>query len=372
MLTLYGDGIHSDAPAIQEMLDTMSEIALPEPKVCYRIDRTLRIGSNKRLLLPRFAVIRLADGVNTYLLTNADRENGDVNIEIRGGVWDFNNLGQEKNPLHYPHPDYPAYDGVGIHFLRVRGLTFAGLTLKDPVTFASGFDTVSDFTIEDIVFDFNYGNPKAVNMDGVHLYGNCHRGVVRNLKGACYDDLVALNADEGSNGPISDIDIDGIFAEDCHSAVRLLTVRNCVENIHIHNVFGSFYQYCIGVTKYYGGETEGVYDALVFDNIHASKAVRYSVYCNDGAYVYPFIWIEKNLRVRHISVSELYRREEHVAIPTIYVGENSVVEHMTLRNIVCENLTGEPFPLIELHGEVKALETAGLDAGSDEILRKMD
>ena len=57
------------------------------------------------------------------------------------------------------------------------------------------------------------------------MNGSCHFGVVRNLRGACRDDLVALNADEGSGGPVTDIMIDGVFAEDCHSAVRLLSVK---------------------------------------------------------------------------------------------------------------------------------------------------
>ena len=66
-------------------------------------------------------------------------------------------------------------------------------------------------------------------MDGVHLNGNCSFGKMTNLQGTCYDDLVALNAEEGTVGPITNIDIDGIYAEDCHSAVRLLTVTQPVE-----------------------------------------------------------------------------------------------------------------------------------------------
>ena len=84
-------------------------------------------------------------------------------------------------------------------------------------------------------FDFNLGNPLATNMDGVHLNGCCHHGVIRNLKGACYDDLVALNAYEGYAGPITDIVIDGLYAEDCRSAVRLLAIHEELKNIHIND-----------------------------------------------------------------------------------------------------------------------------------------
>ena len=114
-------------------------------------------------------------------------------------------------------------------------------------------------------------------MDGVHLNGNCHYGSIKNLKGACYDDLVALNAHEGSGGDITNILVDGIFAENCHSAVRFLTVCNRLQNIKIANVYGTFYQYCVGFTKGYLGEFTGCFDAIVLENFHVSKSKRLPV-----------------------------------------------------------------------------------------------
>ena len=152
----------------------------------------------------------------------------------------------------------------------------ASMTLKDPVDFAVTINVASYFTIEDITFDFNYGNPDALNMDGIHLDGHCHYGYIRNLKGACYDDLVALNACEGYAGPITNIEIDGIFAEDCHSAVRLLALTENVSNIHISNIYGSYYQYCVTLSKYYRVEKIKPYDAITIEHVYASKAVRYA------------------------------------------------------------------------------------------------
>lgn len=41
---LYGDGIHDDYPAMQEMLDSLvCEVVLPAPKKCYTISKTLKI-----------------------------------------------------------------------------------------------------------------------------------------------------------------------------------------------------------------------------------------------------------------------------------------------------------------------------------------
>ena len=62
---LYGDGIHDDTDAIQELIDHSGcELSLPVPQENYLISRPLEIPSNFKLKLPRYAKIRLADGSN--------------------------------------------------------------------------------------------------------------------------------------------------------------------------------------------------------------------------------------------------------------------------------------------------------------------
>ena len=313
---LYGDGIHDDSDAIQELLDHQSCVRLATPQHCYLIGRPLKVHSNQHLALDRFCHIKLADRSDCRMLENADPETGNANIEVTGGIWDMNNLGQSKNPIHFANPDRPRYDGIAVFLKNVKNLRIAGLTMKDPITFAITLNIAEQFTVEDITFDFNYGNPWAVNMDGVHLDGQCYFGVIRNLKGSCYDDMVALNADEGVAGPIRNIEIDGLFARDSHSAVRLLSREHPVENISIHNVYGTFYQYCIGLTKYYEGPVKGYYDGITLREIYASKATRHTVYRKDGSFVYPLIWAERGLTIKNLTITDLYRRETTTAVET--------------------------------------------------------
>lgn len=313
---LYGDGIHDDYPAIQGMIDSgVCEISLPAPKKNYLISKTLILPSNFKLTLPRFAEIKLADGANCVMVKNqmvrdyAKRVPEDANglckhlwyhvneyspeimsenIELCGGIWNCNNMNQLPNPEQTEGFGPYGYTGDGMLFYGVKNIKLSSMTVKDPVHYGVTFDRVSYFAIEDITFDYNLGNPYAINMDGVHFNGNCHFGSIRNLKGACYDDLVALNGHEGSKGPITNIEIDGLFAEGCHSAVRLLTVSDNIENIHISNVYGTYYQYCIGLTKYYPGETTGAFDGISLDHIYASKALRDGIYPWPESYVFPF------------------------------------------------------------------------------------
>lgn len=379
--TLYGDGIHDDYPAIQQQIDSgVCEVILPPPEKFYLITKTLELPSNFRLVLPRFAEIRLADGANCLMVKNrtvpdyAQRLPGDLsplcrhlwyyvndcspdavteNIEICGGIWNCNNMRQLPNPEQTKKLEPYGYTGEGMLFYGVRNLKLCSLTLKDPVHWGISFDRVSYFTVEDITFDYNRGNPYAINMDGLHLNGNCHYGTVRNLRGACYDDMVALNAHEGSRGPISHVVIDGLFAENCHSAVRLLTVADTIEHIRISDVHGTYYQYCIGLTKYYPGETTGFFDDIRIEHISASKASRDGIYPWPDSYVFPLIFLQDNTHIRHLKITDLFRRETVNPVETIYIGKNTEIDTLILDTVVTENLTDSPMPFLVNHGRVQ-------------------
>ena len=389
---LYGDGIHDDTAAIQAMIDSgVCEVSLPAPQKFYLISKPLTLPSRFKLKLPRFAEIQLADGANCFMVQNKavpkpakrlaeslspdtrelwkftdllspDAEDCCHDFEIEGGIWNFNNKKQDPNPIYLRNYDERNYLGHGMFFYNVRNFRLSNMTLKDPVNYAIMIDTGSYFTIENLDFDFNDGNPIASNMDGVHLNGNCHYGVIRNLKGACYDDLVALNAHEGSAGPITHMDIDGIFAEGCHSAVRLLTVAEAIEHIRIANVHGSYYQYCIGFTKYYPGETTGYFDCITLSNICAVKANRLPIqeaHMGDKSYSFPFLWIQGDTRLRHMTVDGVHRREYVNPVETIHIGEKAVVENLTIRDLTLENHTAAPCAKFVNHGTVKNLRAEG-------------
>lgn len=382
---LYGDGIHDDYPAIQEMIDSgVCEVFLPAPKQQYLISKTLVLPSNFRLILPRFAEIKLANGANCVMVKNqmvrdyakrvSEDENGlckhlwyhvneyspevmSENIEIYGGIWNCNNMNQLPNPEQTEGFGPYGYTGDGMLFYGVKNIKLSSLTVKDPVHYGITFDRVSYFTIEDIAFDYNLGNPMAINMDGIHFNGNCHFGKIHNLKGACYDDMVALNAHEGSRGPITNIKIDGLFAERCHSAVRLLTVSDDVENIHISNVYGTYYQYCIGLTKYYPGETSGSFREICIDHIYASKTSRDGIYPWPNSFIFPLIFMQDDIRAKNIKITDLFRKEYCNPVETIHIGHNAEVETLILDNIVSENHTDKEMALLVNHGSVKGLVT---------------
>ena len=385
---LYGDGVHDDAPAIQELLDSgRSLVYLPAPEKNYLIGRTLLIHSGQELRLDRFTLIRLAAGSNCTMLENAGQRDWDRDICVSGGIWDMDHSRQWPNPYHFANPVtglldrdlreragfdctkrlyFDSYCGHCLLFNSIRGFTLRDMTIRNPVVYGAQLAFIEDFTVENICFDYTEGSPKLWNMDGVHFEGGCRNGLIRNLKGACHDDLVALTADDDIHGPIDNIVVDGIWAEGSHSAVRLLSYKTPVTNIRISNIFGTYYVYCINISKYHGTpEDRGIYENIVIDNVCASICPGTADV--PGNYE-PLIVVKPELRISSLVLSNIYRKESVCPTPTIGIGRDTEIGSLTVRNARQQNLTGKPFPFLSSAAEIGRMTLSEIDCGGDELL----
>lgn len=389
MCKLYGDGIHDDAPAIQEMLDSgVSAVVLPVPQKNYAIGSTLVIHSGQSLHLPETAVIRLLPNSNCYMLIN--ERAGDRHITVCGGIWDYNNKEQHPHPkwvptdlkVKIPAPfaeDDPRRKDATYYndFYRGRIMRFYGasfvsvhdLTYKDPIQYCVEFGYVEHFTVENIRLDFNYGNPYPFNMDGIHVDGGCHHGYIHNIQGTAYDDMVALNADDGLSGPITDIEVDGIFAYDSLRAVRLLSTHSRVERISISNVFGTYYQNPVSLTYYhYHHTTRGIMDHISIKNIFASNAPRLPIYQKCENYQFAFIYIDSRLDIGHVRIENIGRNEALGDIETVRVMPDTKIKTLVLEHVDHSNRTGKPVPLMINEGEIEKLYLLDIESGDDVVM----
>lgn len=386
---LTGDGKHDDTAAIQAMLDTgRALVELPAPEKEYLISKTLRLGDGQELRLPRFARVKLADGSNCHMLGVRDERRGACNVAVTGGIWDMNNLGQRHNlAAHFyvgpenrhrwldmrkeyvqththrmsevHEPDY--FLGVCMRFFNVKGLSIRDVTVRNPVCYGIQLWKVSDFTVDGVTFDYQWGNPSKANMDGLHVDGHCHRGRITNLKGICFDDFVALNATDGSDspehGPIDDIDIDGVFCDYCHSAVRLLSrsPADAIRRIHIGNVHGRYYSYGIGFTYFHKDIVErGVIDDVVISDCRMSRADTPA----DTWRFTPFglIEFEPGVDVGSVTIDRLVRDEsERPEIDTIRLREGAVIARLTIRDCEQQNRTETPMYFLHNRGKIGTL-----------------
>ena len=247
--TVVVDG--NDSAAIQRALDAKERpLTVVIPKGVYDVTSTLRVGSHTTIKAHPEARLVLNGGVRRragdFLLSNADEKGGNEDIAIEGGVWDGNkeigfNLKEPQERKF--HPD--AWSGVTLNFRKVKNLRLHDMTLANSVTFNARFCEVDGFDIRRI----KIVSPVVKNnQDGLHFGGFTFNGVVDGVeavtKGQTNDDLIALNADDSLtrhenrgtvNGPITNVVVRNVRAEDCHCLVRLLRAYNPIRDVTIEN-----------------------------------------------------------------------------------------------------------------------------------------
>ncbi|MBU0608223.1 MAG: hypothetical protein KKI08_10055 [Armatimonadetes bacterium] len=369
-----GDGVHDDTAGLQAALDSGAAVVrLPQPHACYLISRTLVMRSGQTLLADRNAVIRLADHAHAHMLTNADHGTRSRGLTVKGGIWDGNNAHQtceyHQNGSNWRVPYDPArYLGVLLQFNNVEDLHLSGLTLKDPEAFGIQVANLRRFTIEDLTFDYNM---LKLNMDGVHVHGNCHQGRLANLKGATNDDQVALNADDGwmyemSRGPITDIQIDGVWAENGYTAVRLLSAGSPIRGVRISNLFGSYRYFVTSFTHHniHPGEPT-TFEDIVIDGVFCAKPTEAldGSLLPDGAAVHrcPLFWVESQGCVRSVLVSNLVRTERlENAPPCFHIAEGARVEHLSVCQASVTNHAATPLDFLHNEGTIESLSLASI------------
>lgn len=365
---VLGDGVHDDTAGLQAALDSgASTVCLPRPPVHYLISRMLRLHSGQTLQLDRNATVRLADHAHAYMLGNADPATGNAGITVLGGIWDGNNEHQTcdyHQGIGWPAPFEPQrYLGVLMQFNRVTDLRVANLTLKDPETFGVQVANLTRFTFEDITFDYNM---LRHNMDGVHLHGNCRQGRIANLKGATNDDMVALNADDGpmfelSRGPIEDIVVDGLWADNGYTAVRLLSAGSPVRRVRLANIFGSYRYNVVSFTHHnvHPGATSTFAD-VVIDGVFCAKPTEPlpgEVNKDEwGCHHAPLIWFAAGTQTENVQLTHLLRRERlKGAPPSVGIDKNATVGHLAIRDARLVNESEAPVNFLVNDGDIGVL-----------------
>jgi polygalacturonase len=326
-----GNGIHDDTAAIQKALDgAKPEVIIPPG--AYVISATLKVHSQTRIKAAPTSVIRLADHAgrdfDTYLLSNANPQEGNSNIVVEGGIWDGNN---EHNPRGKEYQQ-SSYSGVVINFCNVRNLTFRKLTVRNPESFSIRLGHVTDFAVENIVFDQARARP---NQDGVHVGGFCERGTIRNLSvsstSGTNDDMVALNADDDLRrhfnrdmecGPIRDIRIEHLAAARAYTFVRLLSHENAIENVLIDGVRGGFRTNAINLDRWRFPPGGGKIRNVTIRNVQVRKTENNA---------HPYVPIES--AVERLLIENFQRQAaDDAAAPTLVI-DNGRPNRLEIRGL---------------------------------------
>ena len=249
------DGIADATAVLQKLLDKGGIVEIPQGS--YRVTSTLYIHSDTFISAHRQARIFMCGDTpkasGDFLISNSDTENGNVNISVTGGIWDGNNQGRmnDKKDIF----DLSGYSGAVMNFCNVKRLELRSMILANSVTYNIRMARIDDFLIEDIGF---ISDVPAYNQDGLHFNGECRNGTIRRItalsNGQTNDDMIAFNADDSLErvenvgmvrGNIENITVEDVYAENCHTIIRLLSVTSAIRNISIKNVWGGYRCYAV-------------------------------------------------------------------------------------------------------------------------------
>ena len=244
-----GDGLTNDFTAIQAALDAGDkDICIPAGT--YVVDEPLKIPSHRHIQAADDAHIVFAASrpmtQTDFLLTNLDTEDGNEDISVQGGIWD-GGFGRPLNRKSEDIFEIGSSSGACLNFIGVKNLRLLNMTVSNPVGYYIRLGRIRDFEIRGIRFASDRQGP---NQDGVHFSGYCRDGVVEDVRaiteGQTNDDLLAFNADDSIQrqenrgltcGPIENIICRNIYAEDCHTAIRMSSITSPIRHIRIENLY---------------------------------------------------------------------------------------------------------------------------------------
>jgi hypothetical protein len=320
------DGNADAAPALQAALDAGGDVSVPAGT--YRLGATLRMPSETTLTAAADARFHLADGVcrtcHDFIVTNANPGNGNRDITLQGGLWDANNAGNPRGAEFDPL----AYTGVAVNFINVAGLTLRDLRIHNPEAFFIRLGEVSDFCVEDIRLSADL---IRLNQDGVHVGGYSCRGCIRGIHahgaGVPNDDMVALNADDDverqlnrgmRRGPIHDIQIEDIVAEDAYTFLRLLSVDQPIRDITVRGLRGSCRIHGVNLNNWRFPKGVGNIRGVLLEDVDLAKTEH-----ADGC---PAL-IKISLAVDDLTIRDLRRRAEtHPDVRTLLIDNDQELE----------------------------------------------
>ena len=246
-----GDGHADDSPAIQRALDAAEGKSgtVYIPAGTYRIGKTLYAGNDTTIRCDSGARLFVCEKQpkkrGDFLLSNRDTVCGNRNIAVYGGTWDGNFDGKNNNkPADLFDPD--AWSGSTLNFVNVKNLTLAGLAMRNSVVYYIRMAKLDGFVIRDISFA---SERAAYNQDGLHFGGEVRHGLIENITaepGQTNDDMIAFNADDSMVrlenhdlccGAIEDITVRGVYAENCYTGFRMLSVNSPIRDIRMEDIY---------------------------------------------------------------------------------------------------------------------------------------
>jgi hypothetical protein len=330
----------------------------------------LKVHSNTTIeCLNRACGFYLADNSNRPLIANATPQpegRVDRNISFLGGTYNGNAGHQEHTTKEHGWTTAFALHGVEQLLLR-------DVSITNSRTFAVYLTNWQRVAFENIYINLDH-IPKQSNQDGIHVQGPGEFLSIRNLQGRAWDDMVALNIDDllgdwdsegrfardrasiqrfGSAagiGPVSDVDIDGVQADDCAQVIRILSRASRLDRVSIRNVKGTYRDFGVWITPYL--REGGNIGRLEFENIDLRPAGQ-RAYDYVPAFLFWIAGKMEQVTLRNIS--------SHAPIddrPLIWIQPDAKIDRLRIEGVNVHDMRKEigRTPLIRADGSIALMQ----------------
>ena len=352
---IYGDGIHDDTLALQELIDQRGVVTLDRPGT-YLITRTLVIRSDTRFILSPGAKLLAAPFSRCALIENEHFAGGgrDENIEIVGGIWDGNcdSMGlvadyESEHRLDDPY-DPSLFKGKLIRFAHIDRISLMRMTVKDPVSYGIQIADVYGFVVRDIFFDYNW---HFGTTDGVHINGPAYDGVIENLAGTTNDDLVSLTTydephAEVTIGNIENVCIRNLTARNGYSGVRLLSGENCsLKAVRIDGLYGTYRHHAVVISNHNQRPGRCWFDDIVIENVYACKSdtplgegchLKWETHADSDA----FFYFGDDAVCGNVTMRNIRRHQKQSTASALFKFDATCKIDRLLLDNVCQTLDG--------------------------------
>lgn len=234
------------------------------------ISDTILINDDTTIEVSDCVTIKKKDNTNKPIFKNIDTINGNKNIKLIGGIYDFNRLGNTN------------YDGHGVIFNNIKNLSYKNMVFKNERKYCSLVCNCEDFNSENITFD--------THSDGLHFQPPLKKARIVNTKGKTGDDMIAFtlgdyNQYEITNtGDFENIVVDTVFSENAKAIVKITgsgaNGNNIFKNIQIANLNGTVTDEVVAVINDSNGGNTNLMNTKVYglqiSNCAVSGALNWS------------------------------------------------------------------------------------------------
>jgi hypothetical protein len=309
----------------------------------------------------------LADHSDQPIIRNSDpsaTERKNRNLTFLGGTYNGNSANQTFSGNFAKLP--PGRNWTVVFALYgVEQVTMRDITIMDMTIFAAHFANWRHVTCENIFIHLSQ-KPQPPQC-GLQFQGPGQFLSLRNIHGNPGDDIIALNADDyhsdwnkqgdftgndfyGPNvsfGPISDVDIDGVFIDGGHNGIRILSRASRVDRVSIRNVQGTFTKFGFFISPAW--RPGGNLGNITFENIDLRPL-------QPDFGPLPFVFLIQG-NIEQLTLRNIHSHQPIDSRPVVWVQPSSDIGVLRVdgMSVYQNNPRSAQTPLIQVDGHVGLL-----------------